>query len=75
MNKTRIDCHEDPDGSIGMYVPPELTPHFKKLVERAMMTWQEPHPQIRDFADRLSGLSKLLPKTELAGSPVTKEEK
>jgi len=66
MTKPRIELNENPDGSLGMLVPPELAPLFRKLVVRAMMTWQEPHPAIRNFADSLSGLSKVLP-TELAG--------
>lgn len=74
MNLNRIDLNIDPDGSIGLHVPPALAPHSRKLVVRAMMTWQEPHPEIRDFADRLSGLSKVISSTEQAGRPVTEEE-
>lgn len=75
MSKIQIDLHEDSDGSFCFYLPTPLVPHFKQMVTRAMMTWQDPHPEIRSFADSLSGLDKLLPKTVQAGCPVTSKEK
>lgn len=62
----KIDLDQYPEGGLIIVVPPDLDPHFRKLVVRAMMTWQEPHPEIRKFADQLSGLDKAL-QTALAG--------
>jgi hypothetical protein len=49
----RISCVEQADGSIDVVVPAGMAALFQELVSRATRSWQDQHPEIRDFADRL----------------------
>ncbi len=50
----RVDIGEAPtDVIIVLSIPPDMTAEFKVAMTRAMNTWQDPSPQMRDFYDRL----------------------
>lgn len=49
----RISCVEQADGSIDIVVPASMAALFQEMVARATRSWQDQHPEIRDFADRL----------------------
>lgn len=43
------------NGWIDVSVPPAMADEFKTMVTRAIQTWQDMSPQMRDFADRVLG--------------------
>lgn len=44
-------------------IPDSLLPAFKQLIARGINTWDQAPQEIKDFADELSGNSKLLKNT------------
>lgn len=54
-----IGCVQD-QGWIDITIPPEMTEEFKVLVRRATNTWQDMSPEMRDFADRVLGVDKIM---------------
>lgn len=53
VNK-RIDClHDKTDGYVDIVVPKSMVPEFQQMAQRAINTWQDPSPEMRDFIDRL----------------------
>jgi hypothetical protein len=54
--KKRIGYVYDPtDGCVDITVPHLMVAEFAQLVSRAMSTWQDVSPDMRDFADRVLG--------------------
>lgn len=53
--KKRIGYLEQPDKFADITVPPAMLAEFKVMVSRAMSTWQDVSPDMRDFADRVLG--------------------
>lgn len=49
----RISCVRQADGSTDIVVPAGMETLFQEMVSRATRSWQDQHPEIRDFADRL----------------------
>jgi hypothetical protein len=53
MNKKRIDCFESKeDGYMEIVVPKEMVGEFQHMLFRAINTWQDPTPEMRDFIYR-----------------------
>lgn len=52
-SSTPIGIHSMSSGAIAIYVPPEQVESFKKLVQRAMHTWERAPISILEFADYL----------------------
>ena len=53
-NKKRIDCLHEQDGYIQITVPALAAEEFKHMAVRAINTWQDASPEMRDFIDRLT---------------------
>jgi hypothetical protein len=52
-NTHKIECSHQQDGSIRVIVPATMVAEFKQMAFRAINTWQDATPQMRDFIDRL----------------------
>lgn len=59
MDKS-ITVHAQPAIGLTIFVPTDLEKEFKAMVARSMATWQTASPAMRAFADKLSGLDKLM---------------
>ena len=50
-NNKRISVQET--NWLDISIPPSMVEEFKKMASRAMNTWQDCSPEMRDFYDRL----------------------
>lgn len=56
-------------------IPPTMLEEFRLMARRAMNTWQDPSPEMRDFYDRLMGQDTLMASTKKGTSNVNDTDK